>query len=488
MQSSFQLAPGARVGPYEIVGSIGRGGMAEVYKVRHGVLGRFEALKVPLPGAPGTQEQSFAARFISEAQLAASLDHPNIARVYGASDANAPQPYFAMEFVEGVDLDSVLEARRVLTPAQTLAILQPVAAALDYAHAQGILHRDIKPANLLLRGPDAGPWQPKVADFGIARAFGFAGQSAENTRLTSAGHVVGTVEYISPEIASGAPQIGPASDLYSLGVVAYQMLCGAPPFVLDEGASKVSVLIKHVTQTPPAPTLAGTPLPRALSLALLSALEKDPAARPTSCGAWVEMLRAAIEPRTPIPWKPIAGAAAFATACLLFVALTRSSAVPAPAPVAPNKPAAAPAVALVAPPPGPSEKARDLALQSRTLVDKGVSGMMKLNDLIDEKKIMREDALKKQDDVLIRFRRGLDLSRQAVKMDAKCQDGWLQMCRAKNYLGRCDAPATMKTARQKFPENSQLEALQAIVTQTYAANEKAGIECRTDEKLSGPST
>lgn len=121
--------------------------MAIVYKARHGGLRRVEALKMPLPGAPGAQEQSFITRFVSEAQLAAGLDHPNIARVYGASDADVPQPYFAMEYVEGVDLDSVLKSRRVLTPAQALSILVPVAAALDYAHAQGVLHRDIKPAN-----------------------------------------------------------------------------------------------------------------------------------------------------------------------------------------------------------------------------------------------------------------------------------------------------------------------------------------------------
>ena len=480
---------GSRFGPYQIESLVGQGGMAAVYRAWHTGLKRHEALKLPLAGGAGAQSHNFAARFLNEAQLAAGLDHPNIARVYGVGDEGASPAYFAMEYVEGHDLHSLLERRVTLAPAEALAILEPVARALDYAHDKGVFHRDVKPANIILQGAENGPWQPKVVDFGIARAIERAGR-ADATRLTSTEHVVGTPEYISPEIASGAhAQIGPASDLYSLGIVAYEMLCGAPPFVVAQGASKVSVLIKHVTQPPPPPLVAGVALPRALSVALLSALEKDPAARPTSCVAFVESLRAAIAPRAPLPWKPLAGAGAFAAACLVLVAVSRGAPTPAPLAVAP--PVKAP-VAVVASPPDPRAQqraqAQKQALQARRLVDEGVSGMLELNQLLDDKSIEQAEALKQQDQILIRFRRALDLSRQATRSDANSQEGWLQMCRAKNYLGRCDATATIKIARGKFPGNSQFAVLESIVIQNVRDNKKAGLECSTDEKLSGPIT
>src|SRR5690349_18273929 len=204
---------GQTFGSYRLEDVIGRGGMGEVYRARHlRLTNRLAAVKV-LPASLAI-EPDFLQRFEHEANSAASLDHPAILPVwdYGEQD---DQPYLAMPYVPGGSLKEYLEQRGPLSPAETLGLIAPIAEALDYAHGRGIIHRDVKPANILLREDG----RPLLADFGIAKAVE-AGQSG----LTRAGSTIGTPEYMAPEQIEGKSE--PRSDLYSLGVVIFQMLTG----------------------------------------------------------------------------------------------------------------------------------------------------------------------------------------------------------------------------------------------------------------------
>ncbi len=275
---------GEHIGPYEVLGLLGQGGMAEVYRARHTLLNRDEALKV-VP-AHMAHDKTFVARFLQEARTAAGLHHPHIATIYAVSDAGAPQPYFAMELVEDGDLDRLIAARRRLAWHEVVPLLQQMAAGLDYAHAHGVIHRDIKPANLLLENNGQGGWNVKVVDFGIARAS----EDAGGKRLTKTGMIVGTPDYMSPEQAGSGPPVDHRTDIYSLGVVAYEMLCGYTPFGTDPNASAFSIVMKHM-QEPPRPPLEAVPgLPAAANNAILKALAKNPAERFASCSQFVAAL------------------------------------------------------------------------------------------------------------------------------------------------------------------------------------------------------
>ena len=160
------MQSGERIGVYEVRGLLGRGGMAEVYKVWNNGLQRMEALKV-VP-AHMAFDKTFVERFLREARTAAALHHPHIATIYAFSEEGAAQPFFTMELVEGGDLDALIAARGRLMWNDAVPLLSQSAAALDYAHARGVIHRDIKPANLLLDGDGRGGWNVKVVDFGIA--------------------------------------------------------------------------------------------------------------------------------------------------------------------------------------------------------------------------------------------------------------------------------------------------------------------------------
>lgn len=281
------LEEGSRIGPYEVREHIGDGGMAAVYKVWHTGLHRFEALKIPRYQASRGPEADFLHRLLAEARTAASLQHPNIVAIHNVSDEKSVLHYFAMELVQGSDLAALIDGNP-LPFEQALEILRQIGSALDYAHEHGVVHRDIKPANILLEQTEAGH-RARVVDFGISRA----GEEDGSTRLTRSGMIVGTPEYMSPEQSGSGAPVDHRTDVYSLGVVAYEMLCGQPPFVAGDGVSRMSVLMKQINEVPDSLDKCRPDLPPVAAKAIAKALAKNPDERFSSCTAFVEALAAA---------------------------------------------------------------------------------------------------------------------------------------------------------------------------------------------------
>ncbi|MDQ3542922.1 MAG: protein kinase, partial [Actinomycetota bacterium] len=220
---------------YELIKRIGRGGMADVFLARDRLLDRNVAIKMLF--AEFAVDPNFVERFRREAQAAANLSHPNIVNVFDWGKHQGTY-FIAMEYVDGRTLADILRSNGNLTSKQAAEIASEVAAALGFAHAAGLVHRDIKPANILI-GTNG---SVKVADFGIARAL----NAPTEQNLTQAGAVMGTATYFSPEQAQGA-QPDPRSDLYSLGIVMYEMIAGRPPFT---GDNPVSIAYKQVHDYP----------------------------------------------------------------------------------------------------------------------------------------------------------------------------------------------------------------------------------------------
>ena len=248
---------------YELDCEIGRGGMGLVYRAQDLKLKRQVAIKVLPPELAFRSD--IRARFIREAQTAANLTHPNIVPIYGVDDH--PQlPFFTMAYVDGENLAKRLHERGVLTIEETRRILRDVADALAYAHGRGVIHRDIKPDNILL---DKETGRPMVTDFGIARAMDGSGGS----RLTATGMAIGTPAYMSPEQAAGEREVDGRSDLYSLGILGYQMLTGEPPFT---AASTPAMLVKHISEQPVPVQQRRNDVPPDLARCVMILLEKDP--------------------------------------------------------------------------------------------------------------------------------------------------------------------------------------------------------------------
>ncbi len=246
------------------------GGMGEVFRAHDAVLAREVAIKVLHRSLAG--DQGFVDRFRREARAAASLSHPNIVAVYdwGAVDGIY---YMVMEFVRGRAARDLLNANVRLEPAQAAEIVRQTLLALEAAHAQGIVHRDIKPENILVTTGGT----VKVADFGLARAYA-------DGKATQAGGVQGTVQYLSPEQIRGEPA-DPRSDLYSLGIVTYELLTGRLPFT---GETAMSIAYKHLSGRVPKPSSAVANVPKELDGFVLSATDRDRELRPESA---VEMRR-----------------------------------------------------------------------------------------------------------------------------------------------------------------------------------------------------
>ncbi len=251
-------------GRYHLAELVGQGGMATIYRARDTKLGRDVALKV-LRGEYGS-DVSFLARFQREAQAAAQLNHPNVVAVfdYGQDPVG---PYIVMELVTGGDLAGALRERGPLPPTVAASICQQVADALDAAHTRGIVHRDIKPSNVLLSTGG----RVKVADFGIAQAF-------TDAQLTMTGVTMGSVHYFSPEQARGEP-VGTPSDIYSAGLVLYEMLTGQRAF---SGGSAAEVAMARLSGRIPTPASVRPDVPMALDAIVRWTLQPDPRARPSA--------------------------------------------------------------------------------------------------------------------------------------------------------------------------------------------------------------
>ena len=269
------LTPGATLGNFQIAEKIGAGGMGSVYKAYQPALGRYVAIKVLPPQTAG--DPSFAERFALEARAIGKLRHPNIVTAYDFA-TNGDLAYLVSDFIDGGTLADQLGTPLPLDYA--LTILTPIASALDYAHARGVVHRDIKPQNILLTHDGT----PALTDFGLAKIIG------PGSGVTQAGALMGTADYIAPECASGAESAGPAADQYALAIVAYQMLVGRHPFPSE---NPLSALMAHVHKPVPLPSAIGVPLAPNVEAALLRGLAKKPAERFARVGDFVRALSGA---------------------------------------------------------------------------------------------------------------------------------------------------------------------------------------------------
>jgi serine/threonine-protein kinase len=272
---------------YELDCEIGRGGMGIVYRAKDRRLKRQVAIKLLPPELAFRSE--IKSRFLREAETAAQLSHPNIVPIYTV-DEQEGLVFFVMAYVSGDNLAKRLHERGVLTTDETRRVLREVADALAYAHDRGVVHRDIKPDNILL---DQVSGRPMVTDFGIARAMDSEGDS----RLTATGMAIGTPAYMSPEQAAGEREIDGRSDLYSLGILGYQMLTGEPPFV---ASSTPAMLVKHISERPIPVEQRRADVPQDLAATVMMLLEKEPANRFPTAEALVRALdsRALPTPRS----------------------------------------------------------------------------------------------------------------------------------------------------------------------------------------------
>jgi len=290
-----------RLDKYELREQLGHGGVAEVWKAFDTQLQRFVAIKVLHPNL--REDPTFFTRFQLEAQLIASLHHPNIVQIHDfrvyqpveTEGSSAPIAYMVMDYVEGQTLADYIRNTsykgQIPTASEIVNLFTSISLAIDYAHQKGMIHRDIKPANILLdRGNTAqNPiGEPILTDFGVAKLMGISTNTQSGTQL-------GTPLYTSPEQARGYPG-NEQSDLYSLGVILYEMVTGVPPF---RGETAVEVLAQHINATPTAPTLINPNIPPTLALVIMRGIAKDPASRFSSASAMTAALAEALN--LPVP-------------------------------------------------------------------------------------------------------------------------------------------------------------------------------------------
>jgi len=274
---------GRVVAGYRIQERIGRGGMGVVYRAEHLNLRRRAAIKIIAPDL--AEASGFRERFNREARIAAALQHPNIVTVYDAGEQDGLL-YLAMQYVEGSDLAAVLRSEGRLRPYRAIDVCRQIAAALDAAHAQGLIHRDVKPANVMIEGRIA-----FLTDFGLTKRI-----EGTRTQLTKAGDVVGTIHYVAPEQIEGG-RVDARTDIYSLGCLLYHCLSGELPFARD---TDVAVIYAHLSEDPPRLTSVRAELPGGLDAVIAKALEKAPDRRFQSCAALMSAARAVIDAAGPL--------------------------------------------------------------------------------------------------------------------------------------------------------------------------------------------
>jgi serine/threonine-protein kinase len=275
---------GQTLGSYRLLEKLGDGGMAEVYLAEHLHLNRHVAIKFIRPEL--SQEETFRHRFEREARIAARLSHPNIVHIFDFG-AFQDRHYLIMEYIRGITLKeylkSTVSAGAILSLDEIIAIIAQISQALDYVHHAGIIHRDIKPDNILLT-PDG---RACLSDFGVARYVGADGNH------TGTGLILGTPTYMSPEhILSDGPCLSPASDIYSLGVILYELLTGKPPFTAN---TPILIMLKHLSAPIPDLSAPLLDIPDSLEDVIQKVLAKDPLERYQSAGLFLRDLKECLE-------------------------------------------------------------------------------------------------------------------------------------------------------------------------------------------------
>src|SRR5712691_5669904 len=269
-------------GKYRLDAVLGSGGMGVVYRSTRLHIGDSVALKVLHPEQ--RTEPQLAERFRHEARAAARLKHPNAVGIYDFGVSSDGLTYLVMELVEGQSLRQIISQQGPLTIGAAAEVISQVCAALDEAHRQNIVHRDIKPDNIMLNTTRGG-LHVKVLDFGIAKL-----REATTSNLTQSGTIMGTPRYMSPEQCMGE-ELDNRSDIYSLGIVLYEMLCGVVPF---NSPTPGALVVQQVTQPPTPPRAVNMSIPSAVERVVLQALEKRRDARPQTAGAFAEAMRSAV--------------------------------------------------------------------------------------------------------------------------------------------------------------------------------------------------
>src|SRR5215467_13189355 len=281
-----ELAPGTRVGDYEVTGLLGQGGMATVYAGRHPLIGKRVAIKVIRRELCMSTEA--IDRFLQEARAVVAIGHPNIVDIFTFGRLEDGRAYFVMELLEGRTLAETLDGDGPLTLMKACDALIEMCDGLEAAHRAGVIHRDLKPQNVFLCAPLG---HVKLLDFGIAKLIG---KPEPHTPHTRPGVTIGTPDYISPEQARGR-EVEPSADVYSLGVVGFEMLTGQLPFLADNAAD---MMVMHLGAEPRCPSAVRPELPVAIDSLIVRMLAKEPAERPTLAEVRAELLAIKSDPNS----------------------------------------------------------------------------------------------------------------------------------------------------------------------------------------------